>query len=255
MVHRTLKGKSHGQMSIDKLPFYTHLEELRNRLIKSAVAIGVSFCLCYFFSDTIINILFAPVNQALPGNSKMVFTALTEGFIAYLKVAFWASLIVSSPVVLYQLWSFIAPGLYAHEKSMLRRALFWGGLLFVSGGLFGYWVVVPFVLNLTFGYANENLQALPRLKNYLAFAVKTLFTFGIIFELPFLMAVTSKAGIVSHDYFKKNRKISYIVLYGLAVILVPTDIFSQLLLLLPLVGVYEVGIYLSGWMASKQAVA
>ncbi len=242
-------------MSIDKLPFYTHLEELRNRLIRSAIAIGVSFCLCYVFSDILVRILFAPVSQVLPADSKMVFTALTEGFIAYLKVAFWASLIVSSPVVLYQIWSFIAPGLYANEKSMLRRALFWGGLLFVSGGLFGYWVVVPFVLNITFGYANENLQALPRLKNYLTFAVKTLFTFGIVFELPFVMAVTSKAGIVSRDYFKKNRKISYIVLYALSVLLVPTDIFSQLLLFLPLAGVYEIGIHLAGWMASKQAVA
>lgn len=238
-------------MSIDHLPFYTHLEELRSRLIKSAVAIGVSFCLCYFFSDFLIQLLFEPVKQVLPSNSKMVFTALTEGFIAYLKVAFWASLFLSSPVVLYQVWSFIAPGLYAHEKSTLRKAIFWGALLFISGGVFGYWIIVPFVLNITFGYANENLQALPRLKNYLTFAAKTLFTFGLVFELPFLMAVTSKVGLVSHDYFKKNRKICYIVLYGLAVLLVPTDIFSQLLLFLPLVGVYEIGIYLARWMGLK----
>jgi len=241
-------------MSIDSIPFYAHLEELRSRLIKCGIAVGVSFCICYFFSDALINILFEPIKQALPSSSKIVFTALTEGFMAYLKVAFWASLILSSPIILYQIWSFIAPGLYSHEKFMLKKGLFWGALLFITGSLFGYWLIVPFILKITFGYANENLQALPRLKNYLTFAVKTLFTFGIIFELPFLMAVTSKAGIISPAYFQKNRKISYIVLYALAVLLVPTDIFSQLLLFLPLIGVYEVGIYLSRWMNRSHSI-
>lgn len=240
-------------MTVNRLSFNMHLEELRRRLIYSFAALAVFFTLCYIFSEHLVSFLFHPVRQALPYGSTLVFTALTEGFITYIKVSFWSALILATPVIMLQLWWFIAPGLYMGEKKTLRRFMFWGMLLFAAGGCFGYWVIMPAVLSITLGFADQGLEPMPRLRNYLLFSLKTIFTFGLIGEIPFLMAFTVKTGMVSGDYFRRNRKVSYIGLYVLAVMLVPTDIFSQLLLFCPLMAMYEVGIRLSQWLGGRNA--
>jgi sec-independent protein translocase protein TatC len=231
-------------MGIADFPFSVHLEELRRRLIVCVSVMAVAFVLSYVFAEPLTNLLFAPVYQALPDGSKMVFTALTEGFITYLKVAFWCSLIVTTPVFFYQIWAFVSPGLYTHEKKVLRIIILSGLFLFAAGGIFGHWVVMPVVLSISLGFASQGLEALPRLQNYLLFALKSIFTFGLVFELPFLMAAASATGIVSYDYFRKNRKASYIVLYIIAIMICPSDIFSQFLLFLPIAAVFEAGIVL-----------
>ncbi len=239
-------------MSFNLAPFQTHLKELRHRLIVCFSSIAVAFVICYIFSKPIISLLFYPVIQALPSDTSLVFTALPEGFMAHLKVAFWSGIILSTPVILYQIWAFVAPGLYSHEKRVARKFLFWGIGLFIAGALFGYWGVMPVVLSITLGFVSQGLEAMPRLQNYLLFVLKTLFTFGIIFEIPFLMAIAGKTGLVSRGYFKKNRKFAYILLYLLSVILVPTDLFSQALLFLPLAAMYEIGSRLSEWLTSPK---
>ncbi len=239
-------------MSINHLPFTAHLEELRKRLIACFVFIAVAFGVCYALSDPLVNLLFFPIRQALPPESNIVFTALTEGFMTYLKVAFWAALVLSIPFIFYQIWRFISPGLFKNERRNARIFIFWAAALFLAGGIFGYWVVMPAVLSITLGFASEGLTAMPRLQNYLLFVLKTIFTFGIIFEIPFFMAFVTKTGILPAEYFKKNRKYSYIALYITAVALVPTDIFSQLLLLLPLMGIYEIGVRLAGWLSRPE---
>jgi len=125
--------------------------------------------------------------------------------------------------------------------------MFWGICLFISGGLFGYWVIMPVAFSITLGFANQGLEAMPRLQNYLIFSLKAIFTFGLVFEIPFLMASATRCGIVSREYFSKHRKVSYIALYVLAALLVPTDVFSQILIFLPLIGIYEAGIRLAMW--------
>ncbi len=236
-------------MSINHLPFTAHLDELRKRLIACFITLIAAFVGCYALSDPIVNFLFYPIRQALPPESHIVFTALTEGFMTYLKVAFWSALVLSMPVVFYQVWGFISPGLYKHEKRTAKIFIFWAASLFIAGGVFGYWVVMPTVLSITLGFASEGLTAMPRLQNYLLFALKTIFTFGLVFEIPFFMAFATRAGFLPAEYFRKNRKYSYIALYIVAVALVPTDIFSQVLLLLPLMGVYEIGVRLAGWLS------
>jgi sec-independent protein translocase protein TatC len=223
-----------------------HLDELRRRLIICVSWFAGAFVICYAVSDYIVSILFFPVKEAMPQDTTMVFTALTEGFMAYLKVAFWSALVLTSPVLLYNLWKFLLPALYDHEKAVFRKMLFWGTGLFVAGGIFGYWMIMPVVLSITMGFASEQLQALPRLQNYLLFTLKAMFTFGLIFEIPFLMAGATRLGLVPRGYFRKNRKMAYLALYLLAVFLVPSDIFSQLLLLMPLVAIYEIGVLLGG---------
>ncbi len=238
-------------MASDSLPVKAHLGELRHRLIVCAVTLAVSFACCYAVSEYLVDILFLPVRQGLPQGSRMVFTALTEGFMTYLKVSFWASVIITTPVFLYQLWKFISPGLLPPEQRVMRITLVTGTMLFAAGGIFGYWVVMPVVISIMMGYAGDNLQAMPRLQNYLLFALKSIFTFGLIFEIPFLMTIAGRTGIISADYFRKNRKFAYIAMYLLAVMMVPADMFSQILLFLPLAGMYETGIFL-GRLFEKQ---
>ena len=237
-------------MSFERLPFKAHLDEFRRRLITCFVTMAAAFVLCYAFSDFLVSMLFYPVHQALPHGSSLVFTALTEGFMTYLKVAFWSAVILSTPMILYQAWRFVAPGLYDKEKKFTKSFMFWGICLFISGGLFGYWVIMPVAFSITLGFANQGLEAMPRLQNYLIFSLKAIFTFGLVFEIPFLMALAARYGIVPREYFSKHRKASYIALYVLAVLLVPTDVFSQILIFLPLIGVYEAGIRLSMWFGT-----
>ncbi len=223
-----------------------HLYELRRRVLYCVAWFVVVFIACYIFSEPIVSVLFLPVKQAMPPDSTMVFTALTEGFMAYLKVAFWSALLITLPVFLYHAWRFLSPALYPNERPLAARILFGGTFLFLGGAIFGYFMVMPIVLSFTLGFASENLEALPRLQNYLLFTLKSMFTFGIIFEIPFLMAGATRMGLVHRDYFRKSRKFAYIALYFLAVFLVPMDIFSQLLLLIPLIIVYEIGVLLGG---------
>ena len=243
------------EMPSDSLPLKAHLKELRHRLIICSATMALAFVLCWAFSDSLVSWLFYPVRQALPPNSSLVFTALTEGFMTYLKVAFWSALILSTPVILYQVWEFVAPGLYDREKRYTRRIVFWGLGLFILGGLFGYWVIMPVAFSITLGFANQDLVAMPRLQNYLIFSLKAIFTFGLIFEIPFLMSSAVHCGIVPHKYFTKHRKVSYIGLYLLAVLLVPTDVFSQILLSFPLIGIYEVGVWFSKWSGPGEKAA
>jgi sec-independent protein translocase protein TatC len=234
-----------------RLPFKAHLDELRRRLIICFITIGAAFIFCYIISDFLISILFYPLNKALHQNS-LVFTSLTEGFIAYIKVAFWSAIIISTPMILYQAWKFVAPGMYAQEKKFITGFMSWGIFLFISGCLFGYWIIMPVAFSVTLGFASQSLEAMPRLQNYLIFSLKAILTFGLVFEIPFLMAFASRCGIMSSKYFERHRTISYIVLYILAVLLVPTDIFSQILILLPLIGLYEAGIRLALWFGPKE---
>jgi len=207
---------------------------------------SIAFVCCYIVSDSIISCLFYPVKQALPEGSTMVFTALTEGFMAYLKVAFWSALVLTAPVIIYQAWRFLAPGLYENEKRILRRIIFWGSGIFLAGGIFGYWTILPLVLSVSLGYATESMQALPRLQNYLVFTLKSIFLFGLVFEIPFLMAGVTRAGFIPADYFRKNRKPAYMLLFVISIMLIPTDLFSQIMLVFPMILVYEAGILLSG---------
>ncbi len=232
-------------MQEDKYTLQDHLSELRRRLISCVIFFAIAFAACYAVSSPLISFLFYPVKQALPPGSTMVFTHLLEGFMAYLKVAFWGAVVLTAPLIIYHVWKFLLPALYDNEKRTLRRIILWGGGLFIGGGVFGYWVVIPLILSISLGYANDNLEALPRLQNYLVFTLKSIFIFGLIFEVPFLMAGISRAGLIPRDYFRKHRKIAYIAIFILSAVLVPSDLFSQVMLFFPMVLVFEAGVLLS----------
>ncbi|MBN1907521.1 MAG: twin-arginine translocase subunit TatC [Deltaproteobacteria bacterium] len=228
-----------------KQPFMSHLEELRKRLINAFIAIGVAFCCAYYFAEELFGFLIAPLTKAMPEGSSLIFTNLPEMFFIYLKTAFVAGILVASPVIFYQFWKFIAPGLYPNEKRYVVPFVTSSTILFISGAMFGYFVVFPFGFQFFLGFANENLRAMPSVQQYFGFASKMLLAFGLVFELPVLMFFMSKMGLVSVASMKKKRKYAILMAFVVSAILTPPDVVTQCMMAVPLVLLYEVGIFFS----------
>jgi sec-independent protein translocase protein TatC len=229
-----------------KQPFMSHLEELRKRLINASIAIGVAFCVAYYFAEQLFGLLTAPLTKTMPKGSSLIFTSLTEPFFIELKTAFIAAILVASPVIFYQLWKFVAPGLYPNEKKYVAPFVISSTVLFISGALFGYFIVFPVGFKFFLGYASENLKALPSIQQYFGFASKMLLAFGLVFELPVVLFFLTKMGIITVPFLKKHRKYAFLFAFIVGAILTPSpDAVSQCLMAGPLVLLYEVGIFFS----------
>jgi sec-independent protein translocase protein TatC len=226
-----------------KQPFMSHLEELRKRLINASIAIGVAFCGTYYFAEQLFNLLTEPLTKLMPKGSSLIFTSLTEPFFIELKTAFIAAILVASPVIFYQLWKFVAPGLYPNEKQYVVPFVISSTLLFLSGALFGYFVVFPVGFKFFLSYSSENLKALPSIQQYFGFASKMLLAFGIVFELPVVIFFLAKLGLVTIPFLKKHRKYALLLAFIVGAILTPSpDALSQCLMAVPLIALYELGI-------------
>jgi len=164
-------------------------EELRSRLIKSAIAVAVCFALCYGFSEQLFNVLVYPLIRVMPEGGKLIFTGLPEAFFTYLKVSFFAGIILASPVLLYQFWMFVAPGLYGKERHILGPVIAITSFFFIGGALFGYFVVFPFGFKFLLSFGSDFIRTLPSMHEYLDFSIKLLLIFGLLFELPVLLAL------------------------------------------------------------------
>lgn len=220
------------------MPFLGHLEELRKRIIWSLVAIGVGFLLAFNFSEKIINFLARPIAPI-----KLAFLTPTEAFWVNMKVGFFLGLGLAMPVVLYQIWAFISPGLLPHERKYALPFVLFSTLFFAIGVLFCHAVVLPFALKFLLTYKTENLQAVISLNSYMDFVLKFMLGFGLVFELPLVITLLAKLGIVTPQFLSKNRKYAVLINFVLAAVLTPTpDIFNQLLMALPLCLLYELGI-------------
>lgn len=221
--------------------FRDHLRELRRRVAISCAAVVLFTALAYAYSDPLTAFLLRPIFHALPHLQGLVYTSLPEAFIAYFKVSLLVGLAAALPVILYETWRFVSPGLRAGERRVALQVVFWATLLFVIGVLFAYLVVLPEILQVMLGAAGERLLARPRLDNYLTFVARTVLCLGLAFEIPFLMVAAGKIGLVSPRFFRERRWVSYAVLLGLAFLLVAGDILSALLLAAPLALLYEAG--------------
>jgi sec-independent protein translocase protein TatC len=168
----------------EKKPLMGHLEELRKRLIACAVAVGVCFAVTYGFSEKLFTVLAHPLKAHLPEGDRLIFTNLPEMFFVYIKTALVSALLLAAPFIFYQVWMFVAPGLYRNEKRYVFPFVFFSTVLFVGGALFGYFIVFPFGFRFFLGFANEYIQALPSVKQYFSLSIKLLLGFGLIFELP-----------------------------------------------------------------------
>ena len=226
----------------EKLPFTAHLEELRKRLIICFSAVGIGFVISYIFSKSLFEILMQPLLTAMPPEEKLIYTGLPEAFFTYLKVAFLAGILLAVPVIMYQLWIFIAPGLYEKEKRLLTPIVFLSSLFFLGGALFGYFVVFPFGFKFFMGFSSDYVRPLPSMKEYLGFSAKLLFAFGIVFELPLFITFLARLGIVDTKFLKAKRKYAILLFFVFAAILTPPDVITQVMMAGPLIVLYEVSI-------------
>ena len=232
-------------MSDEKQPFLTHLEELRKRLVVCAIAIGVGFAISYGFAKQIFSLLILPLTKVLPSDSRLIFTSLPEMFIAYIKVSLVAAIVLAIPVIFYQLWMFLAPALYQKEKKYIIPFVVFSTILFLIGSLFGYFVVFPYGFKFFIGFATDEIQALPSVKQYFSFATRLLLAFGLVFEMPLVVLFMTKIGIVTPDAMKKFRKFAILCAFILSAILTPPDVATQVMMAVPLVILYELSIFIS----------
>jgi len=237
--------------SAKKTSFVGHLTELRSRLVKSIAYLFLFFIICYIFSESIYNFLLAPYADAVKNddsNRRMIFTALHETFIVYLKVAFFAALFVTSPIILTQVWKFVAPGLYKNEKKALLPYLIATPTLFLLGGMLVYYLIMPLAIKffLTFETPAQinslPIQLEPKVNEYLSLIMRLIFAFGISFQLPVLLNLLARVGFINSEYLKKRRKYVIVIIFAFAALLTPPDPITQIGLGIPLLILYELSI-------------
>jgi sec-independent protein translocase protein TatC len=237
-----------------KMPIFAHLNELRKRLLICVLTVGLIFIGCYIFSAKIFELLMKPWIRAVPDvqAAKLIYTAPHEAFFTYMKVSFIAAILLSAPVIMWQVWKFIAPGLYANEKRYMLPVIFFSSFCFLSGALFGYFVVFPAGFKFFASFASDYITPMMRTSEYLAFANKILLVFGLAFELPVFAFFLAKMGILSSDFLKRKRKVAIVLIFVAAAALTPSpDVVSQLLMAGPMLVLYEISVWVVHIFASK----
>ncbi len=226
----------------EKLPFTGHLDELRKRLISCFLAVGIGFVLSYGFKELLFEILMLPLINVMPPGEKLIFTGLPEAFFTYLKVALLSGLMLSAPIILYQFWMFVAPGLYDKERRLLFPIVILSTFFFLGGAFFGYFIVFPWGFKFFLSFASDMIRPLPSMKEYLSFSAKLLLAFGVVFEMPLVITFLAKLGLVSVDFLRKHRKYALLLFFVGAAILTPPDVVTQVMMAGPLMLLYEISI-------------
>ena len=236
----------------EKSGFISHLIELRQRLINSFIFLFSFFVVCYFFSEEIYSFLVQPYADAVKDdnvNRRLIFTALQETFLTYLKVSFFAAFFVSSPIILIQIWKFIAPGLYENEKKAILPYLIATPVLFLFGGMLVYYLIMPLAIKFFLSFEASSINsALPiqleaKVNEYLSLVMKLIFAFGLSFQLPVILSLLARVGFVDSVFLKERRKYVVVIIFVAAAILTPPDPITQIGLAIPLLILYELSIF------------
>ena len=231
--------------------FVSHLSELRKRLIHSFIFLFVFFICCYFFAENLYGFLVEPYAKAVKDSGierRLIFTALQETFLTYLKVSFFAAFFVTCPYILVQIWKFIAPGLYKHEKIAIIPYLVLTPILFFLGGILVYYLIMPLAIKFFLSFESTGLSTgLPiqleaKVNEYLSLIMKLIFAFGISFQLPVVLSLLARVGIVNAKFLKERRKYVVVIIFATAAILTPPDPITQIGLAIPLLILYELSI-------------
>jgi sec-independent protein translocase protein TatC len=236
-----------------QLTFTEHLEELRKRLIVCLLALGIGAAAAFAFAQPVYHFLMTPILDALPeGARRLVFTSAVEGFLVYLRVAVYAGLFLAAPVILHQFWRFVAPGLYAKEKRVVLPFVFFGTVMFVGGAAFCYYVVMPIGMPFLIGYAEaEFTEAMLSMREQLTLVKMLLLAFGLVFELPLIIAALAMIGLVDAPLLSRYRRYAIVIAAIVSAILTPQDPFSMILMAVPMYLFYELGILLA-WIIGKR---
>lgn len=236
-----------------RAPLLEHLVELRRRLLWCVAAVAVAFGLCLYFARPIFAFLVQPLLRA--GQGRLIYTNIFEAFFAEIKVAFFAALMLSFPILANQIWQFVAPGLYRNEKRAFLPFILITPVLFLSGAALAYYVAMPVALSFLLSYQGNvggiEQTALPGVGNYLDFATKFIFGFGVAFLLPVLLMLMERAGIVTRAQLKSGRRYAIVGAFAVAAVLTPPDVVSQLTLAVPMVLLYELAL-IAIWFTERR---
>ena len=253
------KEKAHGKDGEDgeeedrPMGLLDHLGELRTRMVRSCIAVGLGFLACWAVVDPLFDILVNPLLAVLPKGSHAIYTTLPEGFFTRVYIAFVAGVFVASPVVFYQIWSFISPGLYEEEKRYVIPIAILSALFFASGGAFCYFIVFPYAFSFFVSFATQEIVAMPKVSDYLSFVLKLVLAFGLVFEMPLFAFFLARMGLVTAAAMRKVRRYAILVIFIVAAILTPPDVVSQLLMACPMLILYEVSIWVAAAAGRKPA--
>lgn len=246
-------GTAEAERELPKMTFLEHLEELRKRLLVSIIALGVGFLLCWNFADRIFGYIQMPLAKFLPPGEKLVFTRLTEPFLLYMKVAFFAGIFVASPVILLQLWLFISPGLYKRERRYAAPFIIIATLFFIVGGYFGYRVLLPGTCAF-FLETGRQFKQMIKIDEFFSFASTIILATGLVFETPILIFFLARLGIVTPAFLMQKFKYAVVIAFIVAAIVTPTpDMVTQTALALPMIGLYLLGILIAYLFGKKPA--
>ncbi|MEK6590511.1 MAG: twin-arginine translocase subunit TatC [Nitrospinota bacterium] len=232
----------------EKLPFTEHLEEFRWRLIIIIITLSVWFGICYAYSDNIIKLAQKPLNQ------KLIFISPTEAFFIKLKTSFFVAIFPSLPVILYELWAFVSPGLHEKEKRYTLPFIISATICFIIGASFSYFIILPTVTRFLLSFAGSELKPMISVNNYISFIGKFIIAFGILFEFPVVIFFLSKIGIITPEVLSKNRRYAILGIFVISAILTPPDIFIMFLMAIPLIILYEISIIISRLFGKKNVI-
>lgn len=246
------KNSRQGVSSDDtEQPFIQHLVELRDRLLRAVIAVAVVFLVLVPFSNTLFTALSGPLLAHMPDDSSMIAIEVASPFLIPFKLTLFLALFIAIPFVLYQLWSFIAPGLYRHERRLVFPLLVSSTLLFYAGAAFAYFVVFPLVFAFFTSAAPEGVSVMTDISRYLDFVLTLFFAFGAAFEVPVVTVLLVWTGMVTQDGLRQKRPYIIVGAFVIGMLLTPPDVISQTLLAVPVWLLFELGVYFSGWFTSK----
>ena len=229
-----------------------HLEELRRRLLRAALVFFLSFLVCWAFCKQIYDFLAQPIYELLPEGEKLVFLGVTDPFTLYIKVAALAGVFVASPLILYQVWGFVAPGLYRREKLMAGPFIFFGSLLFLAGGAFAYYVAFPFAVEFMLDLGDQ-FEAQISVMRYLSFLMTVILGLGLMFELPMVIFVLSRLGVVTPKFLLRHFRWAVLLIFVVAAIITPTpDVLNLCIFALPTIFLYLVGVGVAAIFGAKK---
>ncbi len=241
--------------NLDTTPLITHLMELKKRLTIAILAYVLGVLVLMNFSEVVFAFVSLPIREALPPGTPLVFLNAPDVFFTYLKIALILSLFATSPITFYQLWAFVAPGLYKNERRAFFGYFISSLMLMIMGAAFAFYVVFPLVFKFFLGFSTDLIQAMPAIKEYLTLVLKLLFAFGICFQIPIVIMLLVRLDLVDTPALKAKRRYVIVWAFIFAAILTPPDIISQTLLAIPMLLLYEVGIMLSNVAAKKAKAA
>jgi sec-independent protein translocase protein TatC len=246
------EAEERDEQNLGSMSLREHLIELRTRLARSAVGVFAGFLVCFSFAPELYAYLTAPLEKAMPPESFMIFTGLPEGFLVEVRIAFIAGIFLASPFVFYQLWSFIAPGLYKEEKRFMLPLAFASAFFFIAGALFCYFVVFPVAFEFFMGFSTGAIRAAPSVGAYLSFATQLLLAFGLAFELPLFSFFLGRLGLLKARHLRAWRRYAILGCFILAALLTPPDVYSQLLMVVPLLILYELSVLVVAVFGKKE---